>query len=423
MSNVHAFLERHGMAPEQVDPAALSRAIEADMRRALAGESASTLMLPSHLYGEGKPAMDTPVVVIDAGGTNFRAALVTFTADGPVIQGLTQSPMPGTHGEVDWSDFIRHCADGVEPFLAQSRLIGICFSYSADPQPDGDSLVLNLNKEIRVRNSAGRPVGGDLKAELQRRGHEGVETVLLNDTLAVQFGAAAGHHLSPNECIGMVCGTGANICCALPVKDIPKLSRPGDDRAMLVNCESGFFLGVPQGDYDKELEAQSADPGRYLHEKMVSGAYMGTLCRLTLRGAAREGVFSAAGNALLAGLEELTSQEADTLSGPLTALSPDDLALADEIIAAVFERSGRAMCAALSAVLRIADRGDGSLTHIGAEGSLFQKSRRFRPALDRAMESYAAGECGLRFDFLTCQNTTLIGTACAALLMQAARQG
>ena len=79
--------------------------------------------------------------------------------------------------------------------------------------------------------------------------------------------------------------------------------------------------------------------------------------------------------------------------------------------------------AALSAVLRIADRGDGSLTHIGAEGSLFQKSRRFRPALDRAMESYAAGECGLRFDFLTCQNTTLIGTACAALLMQAAKQG
>jgi len=414
MNSVQEFLNRHGMACAQLELPSLSTAMEADMRHALAGAPASTLMLPSYLSGEGLPALDTPVIVIDAGGTNFRAALVTFTRNGPVIEGLRQTPMPGTHGEVDWADLIRHCADHVEPLLSRSQRIGICFSYSASPQPDGDSRVLNLNKEIRVRNSEGRPVGGDLKAELLRRGYENIQTVLLNDTLAVQFGAAAAHGLSPRDCLGMVCGTGANLCCALPVSQIPKLDQPDSGDMMIVNCETGFFLGVPQGDYDRALDTRSTEPGRYLHEKMVSGAYLGPLCLLTLQAAAREGLFSPVGAGLLLHLTQLSSGEADALSGPLSGLSSDDRDTADCIIANLFDRSAKAMCAALTAVLRLT--GHIETVHIGAEGSLYQKSRRFRPALERYMAAYPQGELGLRFDFRTCENTTLIGTACAALL-------
>ena len=403
------------MAPAQQDLPALTQSMLTDMRAALAGAPASTLMLPSHLYGSGTAAHNQPVIVLDAGGTNFRCALVTLTDQGPVVESLSQTPMPGTHGTVHWQDLICHFADHVEPLLSRSSRIGICFSYSADPQPAGDSLVLNLNKEISIRGGEGRPVGADLHAELARRGHHDLQTVVLNDTLAVQFGVAAAHQLPVDRCLGLVCGTGANVCCALPVRQIPKLGQPENVRPMLVNCETGFFTGVRPGEYDWELDACSQEPGRYLHEKMVSGAYLGPLCLRTLQGAARDGLFSPAAAKLLHELQQLSSAQADSLSGPLATLVGADRETADAIVSALFDRSAKAVCAALTAVMTLV--GGTAPLFIGAEGSLFQKSRRFRQALDGYMDAYPAGERGFAFSFRTAQNTTLVGAACAALLM------
>ena len=113
-------------------------------------------------------------------------------------------------------------------------------------------------------------------------------------------------------------------------------------------------------------------------------------------------------------MDQLSSGEADTLSGPLTALSPADLSLADSIIQGLFRRSAKIVAAALTAVLQL--RGSADPCYVGAEGSLFQKSRRFRPALEEFCKaSESLRPCSL--EFRTCRHTTLIGAACAALLM------
>ena len=391
------FLRQHNMAPEQVDIAQLSQAIQRDMTAALAGKPASTLMLPSYLYADGTPAQHTPVIVLDAGGTNFRTALVTLTESGPQVEQLRECAMPGTAAPAEWPEFIAFCADQIQPLLPFSHTIGICFSYSAAPQPDGDSRVIHLNKEVVIHGGENRPICGDLRAELARRGISDVKTVVLNDTLAVQFGAAAAHKLPVRDCLGMVCGTGSNICCALPAGQIPKLGRD-----------------FSQGTFDHTLDDSSQMPGECLLEKMVSGAYLGPLCRLTLQAAAREGLFTSHGQELLLSMDQLSSGEADTLSGPLTALTTADLSLADSIIQGLFRRSAKIVAAALTAVLRL--RGSANPCYVGAEGSLFQKSRRFRPALEefcKASESLLP--CSL--EFRTCRHTTLIGAACAALLM------
>lgn len=410
------FLRQHNMAPEQVDIAQLSQAIQRDMTAALAGKPASTLMLPSYLYADGTPAQHTPVIVLDAGGTNFRTALVTLTESGPQVEQLRECAMPGTAAPVEWPEFIAFCADQIQPLLPLSHTIGICFSYSAAPQPDGDSRVIHLNKEVVIHGGENRPIGGDLQAELARRGISHVKTVVLNDTLAVQFGAAAAHKLPVRDCLGMVCGTGSNICCALPAGQIPKLGKEfsGDLRTMLVNCESGFFTGMAQGTFDRALDDSSQMPGECLLEKMVSGAYLGPLCRLTLQAAAREGLFTSHGQELLLSIDQLSSGEADTLSGPLTALTTADLSLADSIIQGLFRRSAKIVAAALTAVLRL--RGSADPCYVGAEGSLFQKSLRFRPALEEFCKaSESLRPCPL--EFRTCRHATLIGAACAALLM------
>ena len=90
--------------------------------------------------------------------------------------------------------------------------------------------------------------------------------------------------------------------------------------------------------------------------------------------------------------------------------------MADALIDAVFDRSAKVMCCTLCAVLRLTGQGMRDVFHIGAEGSLFQKSARFRPALERHMHVYARKCLARRYEFVSCENTTLLGAACAVLL-------
>lgn len=415
MEQVHAFLHRHHMSPTSVSYDGLTQEIYLQMSRGLAGADTSIPMLPSYLYAGHAPALNSPTAVIDAGGTNFRRALVTLTETGPIIEDLSITPMPGTKKAASWETFIARCADAVEPLLSRTDRIGICFSYSFTPTPDGDGRVIQITKEVRITGAADRPICADLAAELSRRGHDDLHIALINDTLAVQLGVSAGLGLAPDTCMGMVCGTGSNVCCAIEPKRITKLNLP-DRGAMLINTESGFFTGVSQGDYDRALDASTADPGHALSEKMVSGAYLGELCRQTLQGAASEGLFSKTGAKRILQMEALTSNEADALTGPLEKLSKADKAVADALIEAVFDRSAKVMCCTLSAVLRLTGKGIDAPFYVGAEGSLFQKSRRFRPALEHHMHAYTQKCLVRQCEFATCENTTLLGTACAALL-------
>ena len=48
------------------------------MKNGLEGKESSLLMLPTYIEAEGAVKPNEPVVAIDAGGTNFRAAKIYF---------------------------------------------------------------------------------------------------------------------------------------------------------------------------------------------------------------------------------------------------------------------------------------------------------------------------------------------------------
>lgn len=415
MEQLQQFFIKHQLSPEVLDYEELTQSFITAMNDGLSGKESSIKMLPTYCYGDGVPALNTPVAVIDAGGTNFRRVLVTLTENGADFEQLQEQPMPGTHGEVPWSDFITCCADALQPLLEKTKRVGMCFSYPATPQPNKDSRVLYLTKQVQLRGAVGRAVCADLNEELERRGYTDLEYCLINDTLAVQYGAAAYHHRSPANGMGLVCGTGSNTCCALPVSAISKL-HDDSHRLMLVNCESGAFSGIPRGTFDQMLDRNSVDPGHYCHEKMVSGAYLGQLCLLALQEGARSGLFSPDASAYLTTLDSLQSYEADGMAGSLAVLTGADRETADAVIDAIFDRSAKITCCCLSAVMTITDGGKKQPFFIGAEGSLFQKSKRFRKHLDRHMEHYTHNTLGRTHIFLTCPSTTFIGTAAAALM-------
>lgn len=418
MKEVREFLMRHGMNADRVELEQYSKAFYGCMRRGLDEKQELVPMIPTYLRGEAQVPQNRKAAVIDAGGTNYRTALVSFEESGCRLEKLERSQMPGTTKPAEWQEFIARTADGIEPLLSQTDLIGFCFSYPAEVTPDIDSRVLSLTKQVKLIGAEGRLLGADLNAELERRGLGKNKIVVLNDTPATLLGGSALLDKSKyGGFIGMVAGTGVNTCCMLPENAIEKLGSKSGEK-MLVNLESGSFDGFPRGDFDLEIDKNLPDTGYYIGEKLCSGAYLGEVCRYTLQAAAREGLLSTAAGEYVISLDKLDTPTADAWgAGEL----PECFDKADKdrtvyIIHELFDRAARCMCCNLSAILLLTGEGRDKPVCICADGSLHKKSALFAPLLARHMSDYAGAILGRRFEFVTGEETTLLGTAAAALL-------
>ena len=421
-SRAAQFLAQHGMDPESIQPARDAAAMTAEMEEGLANHDSSLPMIPTYLSAEGAIPKGVPVAVIDAGGTNYRRALVTFTDGGYQVDEVRKWKMPGAGKPASWEDFVRFAADSLMDIIDRTDRIGFCFSYSAEITPEMDGRVRCIDKEVVIRGCEGQLVGQSLLDELKRRGVTGKSVVILNDTVAVLLGGLAVMDQSAyGGFIGQVSGTGTNTCCSLPACRIPKLGRSGA-KPMVVNLESGFYNRLPTGSFDKLLDSASEFPGQKILEKITAGVYLGELVRQMLKGAAEEGLLSAEGARKALALGRIDSavidawacgEKLDEVCG-----SVEDEAFVRELCEAVFKRSARGMCLNQAAILLLTGEGKESEKPvcICAEGSLVQKGRVYRPELERLIREEIGEKLGRHAVLHVGQETTLPGAAAAALL-------
>ena len=416
------FLEKYGMSPERVSPARDAVPMAEEMERGLQGGASSFPMIPTYLSDEGEIPLGKPCVVIDAGGTNFRRALVRFTAEGVQVEQLAKWKMPGVGQPASWEDFIAFTADAIEPLMGEADCIGFCFSYQAEITPERDGRVFKIDKEVVITGCEGQLVGRSLLEELERRGITGKKVVILNDTVAVLLGGlGAGEGAGCGGRIGQVSGTGTNTCCSLPAGRIAKLGLEGEKR-MIVNLESGMYDGLPQGVFDRLLDKESRDPGRKLFEKMTAGVYLGELCRDMLKAAAGEGLLSAVAAERVGALGWIDSAVIDAWACgeklETICRTEDDRAFVQTICAAMFERSARCMATNLAAILLLTGEGTDPARPVCvcAEGSLVQKGRVYRPCLEALLREEIRDKLGRHAVLRVSYETTLAGSAAAALL-------
>lgn len=394
---IQEFISRHGLAPEQVDGNACLELLLEQMEQGLAGRG-NIPMIPSYLSPDTRAESGVPVCVMDAGGTNLRIARAEFSPEGScALSNLRKVPMPGTEKVLSCDEFYATLAAYARQTGCPER-VGLCFSYNVLLERDLDGILESWCKEVQVPDAPGKKVGASLQKAM---GPESGSIRVLNDSTAALLGALGS---CPEADLGLILGTGINICYCEPCSRIPKVSADLNQTSMIISTEIGEFDGFPKSTFDREVIAASDQPALAHAEKQCAGAYLGDLICLAWQAAAEENLIPKAFAAPVA---------LPAISGYLAGSStlPED-AGAKTIATAMIHRAAK-LAAVLTAGAVLRCRQPGDRCGIVMEGSQFYKLTGFAPAFTKELEALLSPHT-ITIHLHQVENSCLIGAAIAA---------
>jgi hexokinase len=400
-----------------------------EMKKGLAGENSSLKMLPTYISIDDIPEKRDSVIVIDAGGTNIRVALVDFDNNTPSISYFKKYPMLGTKEPITKDEFFSTLAEYLVPIADKSKKIGFCFSFPAETLPNRDGRAISLSKEVKIIGIENSLIGEPLNNALAEKGFDIRNIVILNDTVASLLGAKAAYGGRVfDSYIGFILGTGTNSCYIENnfniLKDRYLKNKPGN---CIINIESGGYAKAPRTPADESFDSFTEKPGDYLFEKMISGAYQGRLLLEFIRAAAVSGCFSKSFEERLKKVSSLESKEIDDFcyypygDNKLARLSKDnekDLISLYELIDAFFERAAVLSVANLAAIMKKTGIGKNPCRPvcISAEGSTFYKCKLLNEKINYYMIEFVRKRLNIHSEFVKAEDSTIYGTALAGLL-------
>lgn len=428
MKTPEQFLEENGfVAAADLDRAALLSAFISEMEKGLKGEPSSLMMIPTFVGVNGKIPEGSSAAVLDAGGTNFRGAIVSIP---PKISDKQNQPMPGTKGEVGVDEFYNAFAGEVKRLegKASVKKVGWCFSYPAEATPELDAKLVRWTKNIKAPAIVGQFVGKEL---LKRTGGEGIAVV--NDTVATLLAAKATEgDKTYSSYIGFILGTGTNTAYVEKNKNILKMSGLDPEGSMIINAESGAFDKAPRSKFDDAADAKTGNPGIGLLEKMIAGAYLGGVGLEIYKAAAKEGLFSKEAASALGGLGALETMDFDNFCAGFKKegrdnvldtifANPDDAKMAKRLGLPVFERAAVLTAVQLAAfVIKSGEGADPSApVAINADGSTYYKTRAipFDATVRRELDEMLVQRRNVHYAITPqVDDAPMVGAAIAAML-------
>ena len=350
--------------------------------------------LPAYLAPPA-PHMKGQALVVDAGGTNLRAALIDLDQQSnPVVAGPEQLTLFADRDQqVVREAFFNVQAELVDLLKAPSNLpLGYCFSYPAEVHPDGDATLLNWTKGITIPGVEGTRVGLGLSEALAKSGHPVSGVKVMNDTVASLLGGVWGAPPSATGYIGLIVGTGTNMATFLPTRRVTKL-EPGSwsHDQIAINLESGNFHPPHLTKFDEALDKDTNNPGKQRFEKAVSGYYLPFLFEKVYPNLA--GFDPKRGSVQLS---EILERSTD--------------AGAKEAARWVVERSADLVAAGLAALARELNVPN---LAVQAEGTLFWSTPGYSKRVEHTLVKLLPK--GFNLHLLRVQDVNLVGAACAAL--------
>ena len=392
-NSVKAFIEAAGIGPGRTEQESFVKAFRREMVRGVARKGSTLAMIPTYLSAQGRLKPGDMAVAVDFGGTNFRTALVGIRAEGAALEEYSSRPSPGKDGTMRWKEFLSFTADCIRPLLRYTDKLGMCISFPTTITPEGDGIIHHFTKEIDITGNEGRKICRDLKETL---GMPNARFKAINDTTAVLLSAISAG-AKAEGLMGLIVGTGTNICCQM---ERARLGIEGTG-SMIVAMESGGFLSPDRTELDRRIDAEMLYPDNHPEEKIVAGDYLGKICTFCDALMLAEEFITPRMDAFAVGAEE-----------SVVFFDEQDAQTGREIVRAVFARAAKHIALSLSAT---ADETlpRGCAMTVSADGSVFLKSDAFRRPFFSYMEEFCAGR---KVDYVTMEHSTLIGTAIGALI-------
>ncbi|XP_070758432.1 hexokinase HKDC1 isoform X1 [Enoplosus armatus] len=288
-------------------------------------------MLPSFVYHTPDGTEHGKYLALDLGGTNFRALLVNFK------KGLQQNSrlyhkiytipleiMQGTGEEL--FDHIAQCVSDFLDYMGMKNAhlpAGFTFSFPCEQTAIDTGTLVSWTKGYKATDCEGQDVVSMLREAIKRRNEFDLDIVaVVNDTVGTMMSCA---YEDPQCEIGLIAGTGTNVCYMEELKNIEKTEQkkgniereegtPGgrdnkqDDgteaenmeghaetQKMCINTEWGGLGDDGSLDdiitpYDIEVNQNSVNPGKQRFEKLTSGMYLGEVVRQVLLDLTRGGL-------------------------------------------------------------------------------------------------------------------------------------
>lgn len=420
------FLSKHRLLADQYDAKGIVAAFHDEMEKGLAGKPSSLAMIPSYITLPDQPPKNLKIIVLDAGGTNFRTAIIRFDEESvPHREYFVNTTMPGIEKEVTKDEFFGLIADSLRPVLKESRRLGFCFSYPAAIDRQRDGTLLYWSKEIKAPGVVGQKILSSLAKTLTKRNLPVPEAMLiLNDTVAsLMAGVAAVKFSRRYNYAGFILGTGTNFSYMESNAAITKEKGLPAGGSQAINVESANFGKIERGDIDIAFDKTTSSPGKYTLEKMVSGAYLGPICHAALKTAAAEGVISPAAARCFEKTEVLQTKDLTAIldgsfetSGEFSALSKQDIAAVHAIVTAIVERAAKLTAINLAAAI-LKSAGNGSARKkvcVSADGSVYYKLHSFKARAEKHLAEILKPH-NVEYDIVNVEDAPIIGTAVAGL--------
>ena len=427
---VRHFLKDNEMYHEDIDMDKFCDVFSGQMHRGLAGSDSSLAMIPTYIeVGRDIPTGER-VIVLDAGGTNFRVAAVHFDRSGkPVIENFVQKPMPGLDKEARKEEFFATIVEYMAGVMDISDSIGFCFSYPTEILPSKDGRLIRFCKEVKAKEVEGELIGQNLVTAIKAAGYKGDKRiVILNDTVATLLaGMSASGKRDFASYVGFILGTGSNCCYIESNRKITKTSDLDPGKEQIVNVESGSFGKSPRGAIDLQLDESTLDPGKYTFEKMFSGGYLGSLCLKALQQANKQGLLSEIVGEQLLAYKDMQTKDVNNFlkypqgNNPLAVIcakgTEKDRVTARYLLDDLIDRAARVVAAMLSSIVIETDQGSDPCEPvcITAEGTTFYELKSLKEKIESHMTRFLQDKHGRFFEFVRVEDATLIGAAIAGL--------
>ena len=382
--------------------------LEDKINNGLKNDNTEVKSIPTYIHPLSCGA-EGQAVVLDWGGTNYRAAVISFAGGianiTPKKAGGTELSATTTKGfSID--DLLIKQSEFVDQIdLPEKAPIGYCFSYPAECLPNGDAELIKWTKGLDIKGMLGNPVGKPLLDQLNKTGKaEFTGIKVINDTVASLFAGLTDPDF--DAYIGLIVGTGTNMAAFVNAERIPKINPDLNWQGLTpVNLESGNFNPPHLTKYDDLVDEKSDNKGAQRFEKAVSGMYIGQILRE---------VFPEDG------FDDQTDGKALT----------DIINNADQhkkkhvkVAKAIYKRSAKLVAASLAGLIDLLATHDKSIrkVRITAEGSLFWSevagSKDYNKVVKNSLKDLLSemGHKKIKVNIAEIESANMIGSGIAAL--------